>query len=175
MQRAFLSLSPVVIASTTDAAWNERLAADSVVRDNSHRMRVPEPTIDETVAILGVHGSRIESDYGLKIADNALTAAATLAKRYVAGATLPASALGTLHRAARCSSWRDNPGGLPSGPPARFRAGRVLQDRDQIPFVLLIPRKYAFHFFFHLSILLRQKRPPFFTRQPRIAPRSWSW
>ena len=60
VQRAFLSLSPVVIASTTDAAWNERLAVDSVVRDHSHRMRVPEPTIDETVAILGVHRSRLE-------------------------------------------------------------------------------------------------------------------
>ena len=99
VQRAFLGLSPVVIATTTDAAWNERLAPDSVVRDNSHRMRVPEPTIDETVAILGVHRSRIESDYGLKIADNALTAAATLAKRYVAGMALPSSALGALHRA----------------------------------------------------------------------------
>ena len=99
VQRAFLSLSPVVIASTTDAAWNERLAVDSVVRDHSHRMRVPEPTIDETVAILGVHRSRLEQDYGFKIVDNALPAAATLAKRYVAGATLPASALAALHRA----------------------------------------------------------------------------
>ena len=99
VQRAFLSLSPVVIASTTDAAWNERLAVDSVVRENSHRMRVPEPTIDETVAILGVHRSRLEHDYGLKIADNALPAAATMAKRYVAGAPLPASALAALHRA----------------------------------------------------------------------------
>ena len=62
-------------------------------------MRVPEPTIDETVAILGVHRSRLEQDYGFKIVDNALPAAATLAKRYVAGATLPASALAALHRA----------------------------------------------------------------------------
>ena len=99
VQRAFLSLSPVVIASTTDAAWNERLAADGVVRDNSHRMRVPEPAIDETVAILGVHRSRLAQDYGLKIADSALSAAATLAKRYVAGMSLPSSALGALHRA----------------------------------------------------------------------------
>lgn len=99
VQRAFLGLSPVVIASTTDAAWNERLAGDSVVRDHSHRMRVPEPAIDETVAILGVHKSGIESDYGLKIVDSALQAAATLAKRYVAGTPLPASALAALHRA----------------------------------------------------------------------------
>ena len=99
VQRAFLALSPVVIATTTDAAWNERLAADSVVRDNTHRLRVPEPSVDETVAILGVHRSRIESDYGFHVTDNALPAAATLAKRYVVGTSLPSSALAALHRA----------------------------------------------------------------------------
>jgi ATP-dependent Clp protease ATP-binding subunit ClpC len=99
LQRAFLAVSPVVIATTTDAAWNERLAADSVVRDHTHRLRVPEPSIDEAVAILGVHRSRLESDYGFKIIENALPAAATLAKRYVVGSPLPSSALAALHRA----------------------------------------------------------------------------
>jgi len=99
LQRAFLAVSPVVIATTTDVAWNERLAADSVVRDHTHRLRVPEPSIDETVAILGVHRARVESDYGFTITDNALPAAATLAKRYVVGTPLPSSALAALHRA----------------------------------------------------------------------------
>ena len=99
VQRAFLAVSPVVIATTTDVAWNERLAADSVVRDHTHRLRVPEPSIDETVAILGVHRARVESDYGFTITDNALPAAATLAKRYVVGTPLPSSALAALHRA----------------------------------------------------------------------------
>ena len=99
LQRAFLAVSPVVIATTTDAAWNERLAADSVVRDHTHRLRVPEPSIDDTVAILGVHRARVESDYGFTITDNALPAAATLAKRYVVGTPLPSSALAALHRA----------------------------------------------------------------------------
>ncbi len=100
VQRAFLAPRPVVIATTTDAAWNERLTADSTVREFSHRLRVPEPTLDETVAILAVHKSRLEHDYGLQIADNALLAAATMAKRYVAGSPLPAAALASLHRAA---------------------------------------------------------------------------
>ena len=99
LQRAFLAVSPVVIATTTDVAWNERLAADSVVRDHTHRLRVPEPSIDDTVAILGVHRARVESDYGFTITDNALPAAATLAKRYVVGTPLPSSALAALHRA----------------------------------------------------------------------------
>lgn len=99
VQRALLNLGPVIIGSTTDAAWNDRLAADSIVREHTHRLRVSEPTADETVAILKVHKSRLEHDYGVTIADAALPAAATMAKRYVAGTPLPASALAVLHRA----------------------------------------------------------------------------
>ncbi len=99
VQRALLNALPVVIASTTDAAWNDRMAGDSVVREHTHRLRVPEPSADETVAILKVHKSRLEHDYGVTIADAALPAAATMAKRYVAGTPLPASALAVLHRA----------------------------------------------------------------------------
>jgi len=99
VQRAFLNMLPVVIASTTDAAWNERLAVDSTVRENSHRLRVPEPSAEETVKILSVHKSRLEHDYRVKIDDGALPAAANMAKRYVAGTPLPASALAVLHRA----------------------------------------------------------------------------
>ncbi len=99
VQRAFLNLRPVVLASTTDPAWNERLAGDSTVRENSHRLRVAEPTVDETVAILGVHKRRLEHDYAVQIVDGALPAAANMAKRYVAGTPLPASALAVLHRA----------------------------------------------------------------------------
>jgi hypothetical protein len=68
VQRAFLNLRPVVIASTTDLAWNDRLAGDSTVREKSHRLRVSEPTVDETVAILGVHKKRLEDDYAVQIA-----------------------------------------------------------------------------------------------------------
>jgi len=99
VQRAFLNMLPVVIASTTDAAWNDRLAVDSTVRENSHRLRVPEPSAEETVKILSVHKSRLEHDYRVKIDDGALSAAANMAKRYVAGTPLPASALAALHRA----------------------------------------------------------------------------
>jgi len=99
VQRVFLDPRPVVIATTTDPAWNERLAGDSVIREHSHRLRVPEPTTDETVAILTVHKSHLEHDYGIQITDPALPAAATMAKRYVAGTPLPASGLAVLHRA----------------------------------------------------------------------------
>jgi ATP-dependent Clp protease ATP-binding subunit ClpC len=99
VQRAFLAARPVIIGTTTDAAWNDRLANESIVSQNSHRLRVPEPTLDETRAILAVHKPRLEQDYNLEIADGALPAAAQMAKRYVAGSVLPASALAVLHRA----------------------------------------------------------------------------
>jgi ATP-dependent Clp protease ATP-binding subunit ClpC len=99
VQRALLAQSPVVIATTTDAAWNDRLASDSVVREHTHRLRVPEPTVEETLKILEVHRPRLEHDYGVKIEDSALPAAANLGKRYVAGVALPTSALAALHRA----------------------------------------------------------------------------
>lgn len=99
VQRALLNIMPVVIGSTTDAAWNERLAADSAVRENTHRLRVPEPSAEETVKILAVHKSELEHDYDVQIDEGALTAAANMAKRYVAGTPLPASAVAVLHRA----------------------------------------------------------------------------
>ena len=99
IQRAFLSSQPVVIATTTDAAWKERLADDSVIREYSHQLRVPEPSVAETIDILAVHKSDLEHDYGIMITSDALKAAATMAKRYVAGTPLPASAIAVLHRA----------------------------------------------------------------------------
>lgn len=98
VRRALLNVMPVVVGSTTDAAWNERLAADSTIREKTHRLRVPEPSADETVKILAVHKPALEHDYGVTIDDAALPAAANMAKRYVAGTPLPASALAVLHR-----------------------------------------------------------------------------
>jgi ATP-dependent Clp protease ATP-binding subunit ClpC len=99
VQRAFLDPQPVVVATATDAAWKERLAADSIVGRYSHTLRVPEPSADETLAILQVHRPALEHDYGLRIAEAALPAAVNMARRYVAGMPLPASALAALHRA----------------------------------------------------------------------------
>jgi len=126
VQRAFLALRPVVIGTTTDAAWNERLANDSIVREHSHRMRVPEPSIDETIPILEVHRPRLEADYGVKIADDALPAAANMGKRYVAGIPLPTSALATLHRAGALLKLT-NQGRQASGTP-----GDMVLDADDV-------------------------------------------
>ena len=89
----------VVIGTTTETDYQGRLASTTAIVEHSHRLKVAEPDRDETVEILRVHKPHIEADYELAIADDALPAAATLSKRYMADAVLPASALQMLHRA----------------------------------------------------------------------------
>ena len=129
VQRALLNLMPVVIGSTTDAAWNERLAADSTVRENTHRLRVPEPSAEETVKILAVHKSELEHDYRVTIDDGALPAAANMAKRYVAGTPLPASALAVLHRAGALLKLAAQSSAQTHPAPARARCRRSCRPR----------------------------------------------
>jgi ATP-dependent Clp protease ATP-binding subunit ClpC len=99
VQRAFLDDRAVVISTTTDVEYKSRLAANSALSEHSQILKVPEPSHDEAVEILRVHKPHVEADYEITIAEEALVAAATLSKRYVADAVLPASALQLLHRA----------------------------------------------------------------------------
>ncbi len=104
VQRAFLddqgnASGAVVIGTTGDADYQARLAASTTLAEHSHLLKVPEPSQEETAEILRVHKPHLEADYGLLIADEALGVAANLAKRYLADAVLPASALQLLHRA----------------------------------------------------------------------------
>jgi ATP-dependent Clp protease ATP-binding subunit ClpC len=99
VQRVFLDGKAVVVGTVTDADYQAHVASNSAVSEHSHVLKVPEPAHDETVEILRVHKPHVAADYELSIADEALVASATLSKRYVADAVLPASALQLLHRA----------------------------------------------------------------------------
>jgi ATP-dependent Clp protease ATP-binding subunit ClpC len=107
VQRAFLGdaggatdrRGAVVIGTTTQADNQARLVSISAVAEHSHLLKVPEPSLDETSEILRVHKPHIEADYELSITDDALKAATSLSKRYVADAVLPASAIQLVHRA----------------------------------------------------------------------------
>jgi ATP-dependent Clp protease ATP-binding subunit ClpA len=104
VQRAFLSGQEsnsvgAVIGTVTSADHDARLASNSAIIEHSHVLQVPETDHDETVAILSVHQPYLQNDYELTVADEALSVAATVAKRYLPDAVLPASALQVLHRA----------------------------------------------------------------------------
>ena len=99
VQRAFLEAQATVIGTAIEADYQARLATSTALTEHSHVLKVPEPGLEETVEILSVHKPHTEADYELTVADEALSVAANLAKRYLADAVLPASALQLLHRA----------------------------------------------------------------------------
>ena len=99
VQRAFLDDRVAVIGTATDADYQTHMAANTTLAEHSHVLKVPEPDHAETVEILRVHRPHAEADYEITISDEALGVVATLAKRYLSEAMLPASALQLLHRA----------------------------------------------------------------------------
>ena len=100
IQKAFLDDDPVIIATTTEQEYNQRLASVSAVAENCQLLRVPEPSVSETIEILKVIRPHLESDYALTVSEDAVALAARLAKRYMTGTPLPRSAEQLLHRAA---------------------------------------------------------------------------
>jgi ATP-dependent Clp protease ATP-binding subunit ClpC len=87
-----------VIGSTTPEAQRRHLAADAALFEP---LTVPEPSADEVLAIVRAAAPRLAAAHQVTITEDALTAAADLARRYGAftGAVLPGAALRVLERA----------------------------------------------------------------------------
>ncbi|PJF35334.1 MAG: hypothetical protein CUN49_11075 [Candidatus Thermofonsia Clade 1 bacterium] len=101
IQKALLADDPVILATSTQAEYDERLANASGVSGRVQILRVPEPNDDEALAIMKVLAPHIAADYKVKIADDAIKSAVRLARRYMSpGTPLPRSAEHLLHRAA---------------------------------------------------------------------------
>ena len=100
IQKAFLADDPVIIGTTTEQEYNQRLAPVSAISEHSQLIRVPEPSLDETIEILKILKPHLEADYKLTITDDSLSLAARLAKRYLSVTPLPRSAEQLIHRTA---------------------------------------------------------------------------
>jgi ATP-dependent Clp protease ATP-binding subunit ClpC len=100
IQKAFLADDPVIISTSTEQDYKERLAGVNSISENAQIIRVPEPSLDETIEILKIIKPHLQADYKLDIADEALALAARLAKRYLTTTPLPRSAEQLLHRTA---------------------------------------------------------------------------
>jgi ATP-dependent Clp protease ATP-binding subunit ClpC len=100
LQKAFLTDDPVIIGTTNEIEYNQRLANVSSITEHAQILRVPEPTVNETIEILKVMQPHLEADYGLNIQAEALSLSARLAKRYMGTVPLPRSAEQLVHRAA---------------------------------------------------------------------------
>jgi ATP-dependent Clp protease ATP-binding subunit ClpC len=99
VQKAFLESNPVVIGTTTEAEYNERMASVSAVAEHAHVLRVTPATPEETIAMLNTGRPRFESDYKLAIDTQAIKQAASLAGRYLTSLPLPGAAVQLIHRA----------------------------------------------------------------------------
>ena len=116
LQKAFVGdpAAPIIIGTTTEADFNDRIKPNGLITQRSHLLRVPPMTAREAEAALGVMRSQFERDYGLTVNPDAAKQAATLASRYISAEALPGAAVRVLHRA--CALRKSN-GAAPSATP----------------------------------------------------------
>lgn len=100
IQKAFLDDNPVIIATSTEQDYNERLAKVSAIVEHAQVLHVGEPTIEETIEILKIMKPHLEADYHIRVEETALALSTRLAKRYLTTMPLPRSAEHLVHRTA---------------------------------------------------------------------------
>ena len=109
IQKAFLNDDPVMIVSTSEQEYNQRLANVSAIKEHSTIIRVPEPSPEEALEMLRTIKPHIEAAYEVKVNDEALRIAVNLAKRYLTATPLPLSAEQLLHRSAAMVNMSNQP------------------------------------------------------------------
>ncbi|MCS6835212.1 MAG: ATP-dependent Clp protease ATP-binding subunit [Anaerolineae bacterium] len=109
IQKAFLGDDPVLIVSTSEQEYNQRLANVSAIKEHSTIIRVPEPSPEEALEMLRTLKPHIEAAYEVRVDDEALRVAVNLAKRYLTAMPLPLSAEQLLHRSAAMVNMSNQP------------------------------------------------------------------
>ncbi|MEM7431798.1 MAG: ATP-dependent Clp protease ATP-binding subunit ClpA [Pseudomonadota bacterium] len=87
------------IGSTTYAEYRGVFEKDHALARRFQKIDVPEPTLEETVAILQGLKSRFEEHHGVKYDSDALTAAAELSMRHINDRRLPDKAIDVIDEA----------------------------------------------------------------------------
>ena len=88
------------IGATTADDYRKHVERDPALERRFQPILVEEPSIEQTIDILQGIKSRYEEHHGLTISDEALTAAATLAARYIPDRFLPDKAIDLVDEAA---------------------------------------------------------------------------
>ena len=81
------------IGATTLNEYRQYIEKDAALERRFQPVLVPEPTVEDTVAILRGLKERYEIYHGVKIQDNALISAAVLSDRYISDRFLPDKAI----------------------------------------------------------------------------------
>ncbi len=88
------------VGATTLDEYREHIEKDAALERRFQPILVGEPSVEDTVAILEGLRDKYEAHHKVKIADEALKAAATLSDRYISGRFLPDKAIDLLDEAA---------------------------------------------------------------------------
>ncbi len=100
------------IGATTLDEYREYIEKDSALERRFQPVMVNEPTVEDTVAILRGLKERYEVYHGVKIADSAIIAAATLSNRYITDRFLPDKAIDLIDEA--CAMIRTEADSMPT-------------------------------------------------------------
>ena len=82
-----------MIGATTLDEYRKQIERDAALERRFQPVMVDEPSVEDTVSILRGLRERLEVFHGVKIADNALVAAATMSHRYISDRFLPDKAI----------------------------------------------------------------------------------
>ena len=88
------------IGATTLDEYRKHIEKDAALERRFQPIHVQEPSVEDTIAILRGLKERYETHHGVQIQDNAIVAAATLSKRYIADRFLPDKAVDLVDEAA---------------------------------------------------------------------------
>jgi ATP-dependent Clp protease ATP-binding subunit ClpB len=88
------------IGATTINEYRKHVEKDAALERRFQPVLVGEPSVADTISILRGLKERYEVHHGIRIADNALVAAATLSERYIADRFLPDKAIDLVDEAA---------------------------------------------------------------------------
>ena len=88
------------IGATTLDEFRKYIEKDPALERRFQPVMVPQPSVEETIAILRGLKERYETHHGVRIQDSALVAAATLSNRYITERFLPDKAIDLVDEAA---------------------------------------------------------------------------
>ena len=100
------------IGATTLDEYRKYIEKDAALERRFQPVQVDQPTVEDAISILRGLKERFEVHHGVKIADSALVAAATMSHRYIADRFLPDKAIDLVDEA--CAKLRTEIDSLPS-------------------------------------------------------------
>ena len=100
------------IGATTLDEYREYIEKDAALERRFQSVQVDEPTVEDTISILRGLKERYEVFHGVKIADSAIIAAATLSDRYITDRFLPDKAIDLVDEA--CAQIRTEMDSMPA-------------------------------------------------------------